>query len=233
MTTDRPLRLLAVSDIVEPQLYSTLLPEWLGPIDAVLGCGDLPDYYLEFLLTVLNARCFYVRGNHCESPHDARGRDLRDVPGAENLHGRVVTWRGLILAGLEGSPWYNGGPHQYRESEMAARVRRLVPRLLMNRWQVGRYLDILITHAPPYQIHDATDLTHRGFHCFRRLITRYHPLYVLHGHQHRYIMMERARTVAGRTTIINVYGHVLLEVTVPPAGTPPGAGPPPSPAAAS
>src|SRR4051812_42738218 len=93
-TCNPPLRLLAVSDIVEPQLYSTGLPDWIGPVDAVLGCGDLPDYYLEFLLTVLNVPCFYVRGNHCGVQHNQAGRDLADVAGAENLHGRVVRWRG-------------------------------------------------------------------------------------------------------------------------------------------
>jgi Icc-related predicted phosphoesterase len=98
---------------------------------------------------------------------------------------------------------------------MAWLVRRLVPRLLLNRLRTGRYLDLLITHTPPFGIHDGTDLTHRGFAAFLPLIARFHPRYLLHGHQHRYIMTERARTALGRTTVINVYGHVLLEVPVP------------------
>src|SRR4051812_34713816 len=181
---DRPLRLLAVSDIVEPQLYSNGLPEWIGPVDAVLACGDLPDYYVEFLLDTLNAPCFYVRGNHCGSQHDNDGHDLHELPGGIDLHGRVVRWNGLVLAGLEGSPWYNGGPHQYREHAMAWQVRRLIPRLLLNRLSTGRYLDILLTHAPPYRVHDGTDVTHTGFRCFLPFMQRYHPLYLLHGHQH-------------------------------------------------
>jgi Icc-related predicted phosphoesterase len=212
---DRPLRLLAVSDIIEPQLYSAHLPEWIGPVDAVLGCGDLPHDYLEFLLTILNVPCFYVDGNHCGGPHDQQGRDLRGVPGGLNLHGRTIEWRGLLLAGLEGSPWYNGGPHQYHEAQMAWLVRRMIPRLLLNRLRTGRYLDILITHTPPFGIHDGTDLTHRGFLSFPPLLDRFHPRYMLHGHQHRYIITERARTVVGRTTVLNVYGHVLLEVALP------------------
>jgi hypothetical protein len=212
---DRPLRLLAVSDIVEPQLYSARLPDWIGPVDAVLGCGDLPHDYLEFLLTILNVPCFYVDGNHCGGPHDNHGRDLEDVPGGINLHGRTIAWRGLLLAGLEGSPWYNGGPHQYSEARMAWLARRLRLRLLFNRLRTGRYLDILLTHTPPFGIHDGTDLTHRGFAAFLPLIARCHPRYLLHGHQHRYIMTERARTVLGETTVLNVYGHVLLEVPVP------------------
>jgi Icc-related predicted phosphoesterase len=98
---------------------------------------------------------------------------------------------------------------------MAALVRRLIARMLLNRVRTGRYLDILLTHTPPFGIHDGTDLTHRGFSSFLPLITRFHPLYLLHGHQHRYIMTERARTVIGRTTVLNVYGHLLLEVPVP------------------
>jgi len=30
----------------------------------VLSCGDLPPYYLEFLVTVLDVPLFDVRGNH-------------------------------------------------------------------------------------------------------------------------------------------------------------------------
>ena len=218
---DRSVRLLAVSDVVEPQLYNSRLPEWIGPIDAVLGSGDLPHYYLEFLLTVLNVPCFYVEGNHCSSRHDGAGRDMEPLPGGINVHGRTVLWNGLLIGGLEGSPWYNGGPHQYREREMAWQVRRLVPQLLLNRLRTGRYVDILLTHTPPFQIHDGTDLTHRGFRSFLPFIQRYHPLYLLHGHQHRYIITDRAHTVVGRTTVINVYGHVVLEVPVP-AGAAPG-----------
>ena len=73
----------------------------------------------------------------------------------------------------------------------------------------------MLTHTPPFGIHDGTDLTYRGFGAFLPLIARFHPRYLLHGHQHRYIMTERARTVLGRTTVLNVYGHVLLEVPVP------------------
>ena len=76
-------------------------------------------------------------GNHCGGPHDTHGRDLHDVPGGINLHGRTVTWRGLSLAGLEGSPWYNGGPHQYHEAQMAWLVRRLIVSLLLNRSAPG------------------------------------------------------------------------------------------------
>jgi Icc-related predicted phosphoesterase len=212
---ERPLRLLAVSDIVEPQLYYMRLPDWMGPVDAVLACGDLPDYYQEFLLTVLNVPCFYVRGNHCESPHDQAGQDLRDVAGAVNLHGRTVVWEGLLLAGLEGSPWYNGGPHQYRGGAMQRQIWRLMPRLWLNRLRTGRYLDILLTHTPPFGVHDGADLTHTGFRSFLPLLRRTHPLYLLHGHQHRYIVTEPARTLVDRTTVINVYGHVVLEVPRP------------------
>jgi Icc-related predicted phosphoesterase len=94
-------------------------------------------------------------------------------------------------------------------------AQRLAVSLLFNRLRTGRYLDILLTHTPPRGINDGTDLTHRGFATFLSLINRFHPTYLLHGHQHRFIMTERAHTVVGRTTVLNVYGHVLLEVPVP------------------
>jgi Icc-related predicted phosphoesterase len=58
---------------------------------------------------------------------------------------------------------------------MAQKVWRLTPALLMNRVSCGRYLDILITHAPPFGIHDGTDRAHRGFEALLRLMARFRP----------------------------------------------------------
>ncbi|QLQ07363.1 MAG: hypothetical protein HZY76_15965 [Anaerolineae bacterium] len=36
----------------------------VGHIDAIVSCGDLPFYYLEYLAGVLNAPTYFVFGNH-------------------------------------------------------------------------------------------------------------------------------------------------------------------------
>ncbi|HMA36122.1 MAG TPA: metallophosphoesterase [Chloroflexia bacterium] len=208
-------RILAVSDIVEPQLYNERVAEWMGPVDLILSCGDLPGAYLDFLMTVLSAPCYHVLGNHCAAPHGPRGQDHclpEAYPGIVDLHGRTVAVDGLLLAGVEGSPWYNGGAHQYTEQQIAWTLRRLIPGLIGNYLRTGRYLDILVTHAPPRGIHDDSDITHRGFRSFLPFLRRFHPAYMLHGHTHRYINSLPFRTSYARTTVVNAYGHRILEV---------------------
>jgi hypothetical protein len=45
------LRVLAVSDEIEPQLYNASLRDWLGHVDLIVSCGDLPSNYLDFLVS--------------------------------------------------------------------------------------------------------------------------------------------------------------------------------------
>ncbi|HNS50583.1 MAG TPA: metallophosphoesterase [Anaerolineae bacterium] len=225
------MKILTVSDKVDPLLYSPALRRLYGDVDLVLGCGDLPHYYLEYIVTMLGGPLFYVIGNHTlelkptEQPpqrvplapgHANREAhsEPRDGPdGCENIHGRHVRYRGLLLAGLEGSMRYSTRPdYQYTEPEMAAQARRLLPGLLWNRIRHGRYLDILVTHAPPAGIHDLPDLCHSGFRIFRTLMERFHPRYLVHGHVHLYGTAEVAETTYRQTQVINSYGYRLIQM---------------------
>jgi Icc-related predicted phosphoesterase len=122
---------------------------------------------------------------------------------------------GLLLAGFDGSLRYNGGAYQSTQAEMHATVRRLVPWLLVNRARYGRYLDVLITHAPPKGIHDEPDRCHTGFEAFNWLIKRFQPRYHLHGHIHVYDRRSPSVTRLGETEIINVYPFRELTLTIP------------------
>ncbi len=208
------MRILAVSDRVEPQLYNSSIARWLGPVDLLISCGDLPPYYLDFLISFLNVPMYQVIGNHCYVPHDvATNKCLpEDYPGVSNLNGRTAEYNGLLMAGAEGSPLYNGGPHQYTNRQFAQTLLRLVPGLLANKARVGRYLDVLVTHAPPRGTHDNPDTAHRGFPALVPFITRFKPTLLLHGHTHRYDFNLPMHTDLGRTHVINTYGHILLEL---------------------
>jgi Icc-related predicted phosphoesterase len=119
--------------------------------------------------------------------------------------------RGMLLAGLEGSMRYKpGAPFQYTGSEMAYKIGRIMPALLMNRVLHGRYLDILITHSPPFGIHDGEDLPHRGFKALLGLMARFRPRYLLHGHKHIY-GLEPSRTRYRDTEVVNVYPFRVIE----------------------
>jgi hypothetical protein len=208
------IRILAVADVVQPQLYNPHVKDWLPPVDLILSCGDLPPEYLDFLASMLGVPMAHVLGNHCDVPHDASSqRCHRDAyQGAFNLDGHVAEFEGLILAGLEGSPFYNRGPHQYTESQVSYKLFRLVPALLREKLLTGRYLDIMVTHAPPRGIHDYDDVPHRGFESLLWFLERFRPALMLHGHSHRYDPLKPMYTRYKGTDIVNVYGHAIIEL---------------------
>ncbi|MBI2001961.1 MAG: metallophosphoesterase [candidate division NC10 bacterium] len=211
------MKILALSDQVVEHLYSPLVKERFGDVDLVVGCGDLPDYYLDYIVSMLNVPLTLVPGNHdlpTPSP-DAEGEgEGGGTPRAcGNIDGMVVEERGLLLAGLGGSIRYRpDGVHQYTQGGMARRILALAPRLWWNRLRYGRFLDILVTHAPPRGIHDAEDPAHVGFEAFNRFIARYRPRYLLHGHAHVYRHDAITITQVGPTTVINVYPYRVIDI---------------------
>lgn len=207
------LRLLAISDEVDPRLYGADLRARFGPVDLVLSCGDLPAYYLDYVATALDAPLHGVHGNHDEVPHDPSRLERFELA---SLHGRVVYEQGLLIGGIDGSMRYNRGAHQYSESEMRRVVAGMLPRLLANRARYGRALDILVTHAPPQGIHDGPDLCHRGFGAFRWLLKTFRPRYHLHGHMHVFNAQDTpTHSRFEATEVINVYPYRALRIEVP------------------
>jgi Icc-related predicted phosphoesterase len=205
------MRVLTVSDQVNEQLYSPAVKQVACDVDLILSCGDLPSDYLEYILSSLNVPLFYVMGNH-----GGAGGDKPEPEGAENIDRRVVEAKGLLIAGLEGSMRYNNRPlYQYTENQMRAKIAGLSPALMLNRARYGRYLDILVTHAPPSGIHDGADLPHRGFKSFLWFIDHYQPRYVIHGHMHVYDNREPVVTSRGKTTVVNAYGYRILDISNP------------------
>ncbi len=209
------MKILTISDKVVDSIYSLSIRERFGDVDLVLSCGDLPFYYLEFIVSMLNVPLYYVFGNHDWGlEHTSAGRTKTSPGGCVNLDGRVVEEKGLLIAGLEGSMKYNRwGRHQYTEAEMRAKVWRMAPRLLANKVRRGRYVDILITHAPPYGVHDGQDLCHTGFKAFLTFMERFKPKYLIHGHQHlHYNSKEPVFTAYGATTVVNAYGYRVIKL---------------------
>lgn len=209
------MKILTISDRVDELLYSPAIKHLCGDVDMVLSCGDVPYYYLEFIVSMLGGPLFYVIGNHANEVQQryAPKEEWVYPAGCENIDGRVVRYRGLLLAGLGGSMRYNNNPYfQYTEREMAWKVWQLAPWLVLNRLLYGRYLDILISHAPPAGIHDRPDLCHRGFRAFVTLMDRFRPRYLIHGHVHIYHPLDPAETVYRHTRVINTCGYRTLEI---------------------
>jgi Icc-related predicted phosphoesterase len=210
------VKILAISDIVEPVLYGAALSSYTEDVEAVISCGDLPFEYLEYVITFSGAPLYYVRGNH----------DPAEVKGAPNgcisLDGHVVNAGDLTLAGLSGSRWYSGGPNQYTERAMRHRARMLSARITLGALGGRGKPDVFVTHASPFGLGDREDPAHVGFEAFLPLIDRHEPPLWLHGHVHLYgpeVASQRV-TSRGTTRVVNVYGHQILEV--PRSETAPG-----------
>jgi len=208
------MKILGLSDEVVELIYSPALIDHYGDVDLVLGCGDLPFYYLEYVVTMLNKPLYYVPGNHDHSiQYMSDGRVVDRAEGGINLDGRTAREGSLLLAGLGGSIKYKSdGVHQYTQVEMRWRAAFLWRALFANRLRYGRALDILITHAPPRGIHDAPDPAHVGFEGFLPFLRLVKPRYLLHGHSHLWGRNQVTCTRYAATEIINVYPYRLIEV---------------------
>jgi Icc-related predicted phosphoesterase len=202
-----PIKVLSLSDKIVHFVYSPNVRSHFKNIDLIIGCGDLEYYYLEFVLTALNAPLFFVRGNH-DKVVEYSGIGQRTAPGGGvDLHRKVVRYKGLLLAGVEGSLRYRYGQYQYTQAEMWSHVFSLVPGLIYNRLRYGRFLDLFVTHAPPAGIHDREDLTHQGINAFLWLIRVFQPAYHFHGHVHIYKPDEVTETLVGSTLVINTFSY--------------------------
>jgi Icc-related predicted phosphoesterase len=212
------MKILALSDRAIEANHSPQLVERYGDVDLVIGCGDLPYYYLEYIATMLPVSVMYVHGNHDKPSQAANGKTIDAPGGCISLEGRCVgidrpdSDSPLLLAGLGGSMSYNRKTtHQYTELEMRTRALKLLPQLMANRARHGRALDILVTHAPPFGIHDGEDLPHVGFKVFLSLMRAFKPRYLLHGHTHIYRLNTVSTTKYEHTTVTNVYPSTLIE----------------------
>jgi hypothetical protein len=209
----QPIRLLAVSDEVDPTLESAATREGIGRLDAVIGCGDLEPPYLAFLADAFGAPLLYVRGNH--DVGRAWGATERQALPAPLDDGRIHDEEGLRLLPFSGAPRY--APHGRPGAEQQVSAFGMW-RSVLGAWPgtLGRRPLLVVTHAAPRGLNDAADQAHRGFAAFRWLLDRLHPPLWLHGHT---ALVRRGiddRSVRhGGTLLVNVTGAVLVELTAP------------------
>ncbi len=216
------VKVLCVADHVDPIIYSAGLKARFPDVDLVISAGDLAFEYYDFIVSMLNKPLYFVYGNHYLATRDKyvadldpfnirRGKTPPEI-GATYLEGKVVSFKGLILAGLGGSIWYNGGENQYTNFTMFLSMIPLFPKLFWNRIFHGRFLDILVTHAPPYGINDLPDPCHTGFRVFLWFMRVFKPAYLIHGHVHLYDRNAAREAQYHRTRVVNAYDHILVQL---------------------
>lgn len=206
------VKILAVSDQVVERIYSLAPAGQFKDVELIIGCGDLPYTYLEYIVTMLCTPLYYVPGNHDPefNPNDLRSK----AEGGLNIDLKSVEFKSTLIAGFGGSIRYRpDGVNQYTQSDAYLRAFRLLPTLLFNQIKYGKTLDILISHSPPFGIHDDSDQAHQGLKALNWLIKVAKPKFLLHGHTHFYRNnIADSETIYEKTKIINVYPYKLIEV---------------------
>jgi Icc-related predicted phosphoesterase len=206
-------RILSVSDKVIPFIYSPTVKEKFGQVDLVIGCGDLPYYYQEYIISCLDVPLFFVRGNHDPEIEYREHQSSTQPLGGINLHGKTERYKGLTFAGIEGCIRYKrDGVFLYTQREMWGHVFSLIPGLILSKIRTGRFLDIFVTHAPPWGIHDKDDLPHQGVKAFRWLLEVFKPEFHFHGHVHLYRSDTIRETLFHNTRVINTYGYLETKI---------------------
>jgi hypothetical protein len=201
----RPIRILAISDERDPSLDSVATRDGLGPVDLIIGAGDLQPEYLSFVTDALHAPLRYVRGNHdvgAAWAHTEHAILPEPMPEAT-----VVTELGVSLIGFSGSPVYSHRGHEVSSAVMWSHAIRGWLRAR------GREPMLVVSHAPPRDVNDDDDPAHRGFTAFRWLAERLQAPLWLHGHTalvRRGIDARCARY--GGTLFYNCTGATLVEL---------------------
>ncbi|MGN0297840.1 MAG: metallophosphoesterase [Lachnospiraceae bacterium] len=195
------MKILVISDEESKYLWDFFEKSKLEGIDLIISCGDLAPQYLSFLATFTTAPVLYVHGNHDECYNET------PPEGCICIDDDLYVYKGVRILGLGGAMQYKTGQYLFTERQMRKRIKKLRFRL----WRSHGF-DILVTHAPAYQLGDSADLPHRGFRAFINLLDKYNPDYFLHGHVHATYGSDFKRLNSYKsTTIINGYERYIFD----------------------
>ena len=204
-----PIRLLAVSDVLEPTLLDARNRDAIAPVDFIVGCGDLDGDDLAFIADAFNSPIVYVYGNH---DTDDRWKQCSGTcPAAINStairHPAGVSVAGLTWPGRRGK----GGNRSERTAW--GQAMRLATRRVGHAGPL-----IVLSHVPPLDAGDVTsDAYHRGFKSYRWLLERLEPTLWLHGHTPLAATSEW-KVQVGNSTVVNVTGAVVIDLLPPKSG---------------
>ena len=220
---------LAVSDETVEYLWSSQVRS-LG-VDVILGAGDLPFAYLEYLSDQLNAPCVFVPGNHdvdLSGYSNKRSGWMRagmpaQWPGAHRRGQRRRTHRDRRRSADRGPRWFPSGttpaPISGPSASRVDALARSPGETLGNRDfpAVGGAWMCCSPTAPP--VASATPrIGHiEGSNASRLWIHNLDPTVMVHGHIHPHGRTPLDLEV-GRTIVLNTVGFTLMEIS---PGTPP------------
>lgn len=196
------MKILFIADTESKVYWDFFKKEYFDDIDLIISCGDLKSEYLSFLATMTTVPVLYVHGNHDDDY-------VKNPPGGcICIEDKIYKYKGIRILGLGGSNRYKSGINQYTDYQMRKRVRKLKPKIWLNRG-----FDIFVTHAPASGLNDAEDPCHMGFPTFNIMIDKYQPKYFVHGHVHmNYGRQFPREDHIANTHVINAYEKFILEI---------------------
>ncbi|HHT15771.1 MAG TPA: metallophosphoesterase [Clostridiales bacterium] len=198
------MRALIVADTESKYIWDHFDKQAIGKVDVILSCGDLKASYLSFLTTMVAAPLYYVCGNH-------DGSYIKNPPeGCDRLDNKIVNVKGVRIMGFSGCKSRSPKPFHYSEKDVHRQVVKRIPQLCLR----GGF-DVLVTHAPAFELGDGKDTFHQGFKSYRTLIDMFKPSFHFHGHQHMNYGAAKREIQYGNTRIINGYGYHIINIDVP------------------
>ncbi|MCL2389031.1 MAG: metallophosphoesterase [Elusimicrobia bacterium] len=222
------MKILAISDVEDRALekLASESPDKLKDLRAICSCGDLRPKYIEYITDSIRKDLYFVEGNH-HTLERRKGSSLASFYdkdkhleiGGINLHAHAVAYDEYIFAGFGGTMDYSGGPMQFSEDKMAklvAKVQRKIKLISLMDLLQGKKIKrktIVLSHAPPFGIHDKEDICHTGFKCFNDFIKKNKPVVWLHGHIHFQDQTRHQESIVENTKIINVFGSKIIEIS--------------------
>jgi len=204
--SEAPIRILAISDVLEPTLTDRRNREAIRPVDLILGCGDLDFDDLAFVADAFDGPLVYVRGNHDTGADWEKSSHACPKPMPPTF---VIRRAGLRIGGVA---WPAASERHSDRSELGAwrQSVSLATRLLTRSGP-----SIVISHVPPLGAGDVpSDPYHRGFRGYAWLLDHVRPRLWLHGHTPLAAARDWHVTVDG-TDVVNVTGAVIIELTPP------------------
>ncbi len=196
------MRILLLADEESKYYWDFYEKEKLEGIELIISCGDLAPQYLSFLATFAKCPVLYIKGNHDSC--------YADTPpeGCICIDDDIYVHNGMRIMGLGGCMSYNYGELQFTEKDMKKRLNKL-------RWKLrkNKGIDILITHAPAYQLNDSKDLPHTGFKVFYEILDKYKPKLFAHGHVHiNYGRDFKRESKYNDTIVINAFEKHVIDI---------------------
>ncbi len=196
------MKILLLADEESKYYWDFFDKKKLEGIDLIISCGDLAPQYLSFLATFAKVPILYIRGNH-DYCYDDTPPD-----GCISIDDDLYVHEGIRIIGLGGCMSYNYGPSQFTEQEMKKRFKKLRRKI-----KKVKGIDILVTHAPAYELGDSKDLPHTGFQVFKDIMDEYKPKLFAHGHVHiNYGRDFKRESYYNETKVINAFEKYIVEI---------------------